>query len=129
MENKSGVDPVEYRVLIKPDSVGGTIKLANGKELHIPDESQDREAAAQVKGTLISHGDNAFEHMSVAERAKLRPGTRVYYAKYQGIVVKGADGEEYRMCNDKDISAIIYQEAAGASTLAGRKPGALGNVA
>jgi hypothetical protein len=31
----------------------------------------------------------------------------VLIAKYAGITVKGADGIEYRMLNDKDISGLI----------------------
>ncbi len=107
-ENKSGIVPVEFKVLIQPDSMekkteGGIIR---------PDILQDREGWAQVKGTLVARGSRAFEDFGRGENKALVPGVRVYFRKYEGILMEGADGSEYRLCNDKDIGAIVTDEAA-----------------
>lgn len=97
--NKSGIQPVEYKVLIKPEVVEE--RTAGG--LYLPDQSKDKEKMAQVKGVLVAIGGNAFEDWSGSPKI----GDTVYFAKYAGYVVKGEDGEEYRLANDKDIAAII----------------------
>ena len=123
MKNESGIVPVEFKVLIKPDTVEQ--KTAHG--IIIPDETHDREGWSQVKGTLIATGGSAFTNPDwhPAETKALQAGTRVYFAKYQGILMTGADGNEYRLCNDKDIGAVIETEAAAVSTLQGRTKGGM----
>ena len=107
-QNKSGIRPVEYKILILPDSVeettaGGIIK---------PLRAHEMEQWAQVKGTLVALGGKAFIDFPEAEREVLKPGARVYYRKYEGIVIPGADGEEYRLCNDKDVGGLVENESA-----------------
>jgi len=97
--NESGIQPVEYKVLIKPEVVEE--KTAGG--LFLPEQTQDKEKMAQVKGVLVAVGGNAFEDW----KSPPQIGDKVYFAKYAGYVVKGEDGEEYRLANDKDITAII----------------------
>ena len=99
MQNKSGISPREYRVLVKPDRVedvtpGGII---------IADETKERKQMAECRGLLVDIGGNAFEDWQDAPKA----GDRVLIAKYAGIVTKGDDGEEYRVCSDKDITAVL----------------------
>ncbi len=98
--NTSGMQPVEYKILICPEVVeeasrGGIILAA---------KTTEREAMAQVKGKLIAAGGNAFEDWA---EPKPKVGDIVWFAKYAGYVVKGDDGKEMRLCNDKDIAAII----------------------
>ena len=120
--NEAGIRPLEFRVLVKPDQ---TEQVTQGG-IYIPDNTHEREGFAQVKGTLVAYGDSAFQDWSEQERTDLQPGARVYYSKYQGIMVNGADGDDYRLMNDKDIGAIIQTESAGASTiLKGRTKGGL----
>ncbi len=107
--NESGVQPVEFRVLVKPDLIA---KYTSGGVLKT-DKNFDLEVWAQVKGTLIAKGDRAFEDFSEAERKALVPGAKVYYRIYEGIVIQGADGEEYRLLSsDKDIGGVITNEMA-----------------
>ncbi len=106
--NESGVQPVEFRVLVKPDLIA---KYTSGGVLKT-DKNFDMEVWAQVKGTLIAKGDRAFEDFSEAERKALVPGAKIYYRIYEGIVIEGADGEEYRLCNDKDIGGVVENEMA-----------------
>jgi len=104
MENKSGIQPIEYKVLVLPDTlsdetVGGIIR---------PDRVKEIEQAAAVRGYLIAYGGKAFEDFG---EPKPKAGDRVQFAKYSGVhQVPGADGKTYIICNDKDIAAIITQE-------------------
>ena len=104
MENKSGIQPIEYKVLVIPDIVtdetlGGIVR---------PDRVKEMEQAAAVRGYLIAYGGKAFEDFG---EPKPKAGDRVQFAKYSGVhQVPGADGKTYIICNDKDIAAIITQE-------------------
>lgn len=123
IENTSGLRALEYKVLLLPDSVeevtaGGIIKLQSTAE---------QDSWAQVKGTIVSVGGKAFDDWSPDERAALNPGARVYYSKYEGVLVQGADGEEYRLIQDKGIGAIVQDEgAAPIHMVHGRKVGGVG---
>jgi|ETNvirnome_2_300_1030623.scaffolds.fasta_scaffold02144_3 co-chaperonin GroES (HSP10) len=125
-ENTSGMRALEYRVLILPDSTeeiteGGIIK---------PQSTAESDSWAQVKGTIISVGGKAFEDWAPEERHALQPGARVYYSKYEGVLIQGADGEEYRLCDDKRIGAIILNELAAPVRLVhGRAKGAASSEA
>lgn len=102
---KPGVYPIGARVLLKPDedveSKFGTIV--------IPDSVKARYRDAQTVGTIISIGQTAWsfeeKNYNATTRAEMYPGTRVMFAKYGGIVIKGKDGLEYRMVWDDDIMA------------------------
>lgn len=98
--NTSGLYPVEYKILIEPESVEQ--KTASG--IILTDKVTDREKMAQVRGKLIAVGGNAFEDW-LPPIPKV--GDTVSYAKYAGLIVEGANGKEMRLCNDKDITAIV----------------------
>jgi co-chaperonin GroES (HSP10) len=108
-DNPAGVQPVEFKVLVKPSEVEVDPVLARARSqgLQLPPEVLEREFAAQIVAELIAVGGNAFEDW----RPPI-PQVRqtVLIAKYAGITLKGADGIEYRMLNDKDISGIINKE-------------------
>jgi len=104
MSNKSGIQPIEYKVLVLPDilsdaTVGGIIR---------PDRVKEIEQAAAVRGWLVAAGGKAFQDFG---EPMPKIGDRVQYAKYSGVhEVPGADGKQYILCNDKDIAAIITKE-------------------
>ena len=104
MKNKSGIQPIEYKVLVLPDilsdaTVGGIIR---------PDRVKEIEQAAAVRGWLVAAGGKAFEDFGFPTPVI---GDRIQYAKYSGVhEVPGADGKPYILCNDKDIAAIIEEE-------------------
>jgi len=104
MSNKSGIQPIEYKVLVLPDilsdaTVGGIIR---------PDRVKEIEQAAAVRGWLVAAGGKAFEDFG---EPMPKIGDRIQYAKYSGVhEVPGADGKQYILCNDKDIAAIIEEE-------------------
>lgn len=104
MENRSGIQPIEYKVLVLPDTLsdvtaGGIIR---------PDRVKEMEQAAAVRGYLVAFGGKAFEDFGDPVP---KIGDRIQYAKYSGVhQVPGADGKQYILCNDKDIAAIITEE-------------------
>jgi chaperonin GroES len=101
--NKSGLVPVEYKVLIDPEE----IETVSAGGIVLPEKATDREKQAQVRGKLIAVGGNSFEDWKPPIP---KVGDTVYYAKYAGIVVTGGDGKEIRLANDKDITAIVQGE-------------------
>lgn len=110
--NTSGMQPIEYKVLVKPHDPLETdeqLKSATKSGILLP--PTEREAAAQVKGVLIAKGGIAFHDFG-----DIRPeiGDVVYYAKYSGLVIKGDDGVEYRLMNDKDVAAIVIGQPTAA---------------
>lgn len=105
-ENTSGLQPIEFKVLIKPDELSESdpvLKRAKESFGIILPPSEMAEAA-QVKGTLIAKGGKAFCDFG---NPSPEVGARIYFAKYSGLVIKGDDGQEYRLMNDKDVAAIV----------------------
>lgn len=108
--NLSGIQPLEFKVLVKPSDIEVDPVIARAKErgLALPPGVMESELAAQIVAEFVAAGGNAFEDWR--DERLPREGDRVLIAKYAGISVKGADGVEYRMLNDKDISALITKE-------------------
>lgn len=98
-ENTSGIWPVEFKCLVLPDEVA----KASAGGIQFTLDVVDKEQQGQVKGVLIAAGASAFEDWA---GRKVSVGTRIYFAKYAGIYVKGDDGRQYRIINDKDIMAV-----------------------
>jgi chaperonin GroES len=105
MENKSGIQPVECKVLCLLDEV----KEKTSGGIILPDSVKQDQKLAQVKATLVAVGGNAFKDPTWLEPVP-KIGDRVYVAKYAGIYVEGVDEVVYRLCNDQDIAAIITEE-------------------
>lgn len=104
VENTSGIIPIEYKVLVRLDKA----KEKTQGGIIIPEDTRDRKAMAEVKGTLIAKGGKAFEDFGDPSP---KSGDRVMIAKYAGKMVAGADGEEYRLVSDKDVSSILTDES------------------
>jgi chaperonin GroES len=100
--NKSGIRPVEYKVLVLPVKVEEKTKGG----IILVDETKDRDKFAMTKGTLVAVGTIAFTDPDWLDCPKV--GDSVMYNRYAGgSLVKGNDGEEYRLMNDKEICAIL----------------------
>lgn len=100
------IEPVEYRVLVKPFAIEETdpvLKSAKAAGIELPQDNRDREQMAQQKGMLIAKGGNAFSDWN-EPTPKL--GDTVMFGKYAGYNI-ASNEEIYRVLNDKDISAII----------------------
>lgn len=110
IENTSGIIPIEYKVLVLIDKSEEKIGA-----IFIPDSVKDQKDMAEVKGTMIAHGGKAFEDFG---DPRPKSGDRIMIAKYAGKLVSGADGKEYRIIQDKDVSSIILDERAKVSAVA-----------
>ena len=99
--NTSGLEPLDLRVLVLPDSPE---KVSPGGIIILESEV-DKKAQAMTLGTLIAIGANAWEEASKRSPAFRCPeaGDRVMFAKYGGVELKGKDGVKYRIMNDEDV--------------------------
>lgn len=102
-ENTSGLKPLGVAVLIQayePERKGGTIV--------IPDLVQNRMSMVDNRATVIEIGENAW-HDEPSPRCKV--GDRVLVTKFAGFMADGpADGQKYRLVNDRDIFCAITHE-------------------
>lgn len=100
--NTSGLEPVEFKVIVKP-------KQAEKKvgSIHLPEQIVERDQHAAMEGTLVAVSPFAFTYEEwPAHARKPAPGDTVIFARYSGITQKGADGNDYRIMNDKDVVAV-----------------------
>ena len=111
--NLSGITPLGYRVLVKPDPIETTTDAG----IVIPDTEAEKYNRASHTGTLVAVGEFAWED-SKAKWAAI--GDRVLFGKYNGREVIGEDGEIYRLLNDVDIHAGV-SETYKVSELYGRQ--------
>lgn len=109
MTNQSGISPTEYNVLVKPEKVEE--KTAGG--VIMVDTTLDRKQAFETRGVLIAVSPLAFTYETWPEGTRIpQVGDRVITTKAAGVVVKGEDGEDYRLLKDKDICAVVEDMAA-----------------
>ena len=101
MENKSGIHPTEYNVLIKPKQLEE--KTEGG--IFIPETAQDKQKHAIVTGELVEVAASAFTDPTW--KFQPEPGMTVMFERYAGNYVPGKDGKEYRITKDKDIVAVL----------------------
>lgn len=103
MENRSGLEPRGVAVLIKTYE-----PERKGAQIVIPDSVQGRMAMVDNRALVIAIGPSAW-HDEPAPRAKV--GDKVLVTKFAGFMAKGpADGEMYRLVNDRDIFCAITHE-------------------
>lgn len=106
LQNLTGIRPTEFKCLIAPKAVEEKIG-----SIIIPDATKESEKYAQIEGQIVALSHLAFSYASAEEwgERKPKPGDRILYAKYAGVRVKGKDGKEYVLVNDKDICATIEE--------------------
>jgi co-chaperonin GroES (HSP10) len=99
-DNESGLVPVEDKLLLLPDEITQQVGL-----IHVPEVARAQQQMAQTRALLIAIGGNCFEDWGEPHP---KPLQRVMVCKYAGILaIVGADGREYQICTDRDITAII----------------------
>lgn len=104
MNNTSGINPTAQMVLIKCETAEE--KTAGG--IIVPDSIRERENTASQKGVIVAAGPCAGDHMDWPQTHEFPPvGSRVLIKKFAGVEVKGNDGADYRVCEDKDILAVL----------------------
>ena len=114
MENKSGIHPSEYQVLIRPNQAEDEIKTKYKGlaqiNFTIADEQRERENAASTRGRVVEASCLAFSYDEWPDAYKPKPGQTVIFGRYAGVSVTGHDGEEYRLVSDRDIKAIVEEK-------------------
>lgn len=104
--NLSGITPLEYKVLVRPsvDDVGLIKNEKTGFSLIKPADLEERDKHAAMEGVVVAVAKAAFTYEETAEKPPI--GSVVIFARYSGVTIKGADGIEYRIMNDKDVVAV-----------------------
>lgn len=104
MTNTTGINPTEFKVLIAPKAVEEKIG-----SIILPSSHTEAEKYASMEGVIVDVSHLAFSYATPDEWDGKKPkaGQRVIYAKYAGVRVKGQDGAEYLLVNDKDVVATV----------------------
>lgn len=100
------IKPAGHRVLVRPDKV-------DEKEgsLFLPAEVRARMGDAQIFGSVVSLGPNAFKAFDDGV-PWCAAGDRVAFAKYGGFIIQDPETKElFRLLNDEDICAVISEGA------------------
>ncbi len=137
VKNDSGIKPKGDRVLVLPDPIEET---SEGGIVVITESQMKLHENAQAVGTFIAAGPDAWiDIVEIKERymdgswKKVErttkgssepyalPGERVAFASYAGRKVFGADGTEYRILNDRDITVGVG-EGVSFTDIRARKP-------
>lgn len=100
--NKSGITPIEDRVLIK---VKETEEKTSGGVL-LPGGYTERMEMAEMVATVIEVGPLVFDDYPEGEPHPVKAGDVVVMAKYAGLLYTGDDGDKYRIVGMKDIVGV-----------------------
>lgn len=106
MENKSGIHPKGWTVLVAPTEVEK--KSESGILLYAPSE-EDRVQLAQIYGKVVEIGPLAWideEDKDGNHIPRCKVGDNVIFRRHAGEQFDGNDGVKYRLMNDKDIYAV-----------------------
>ena len=101
MSNKSGINPVGWRLLIKPQEVR---EVSEGGIILTTEVTKDREQMGNTTGVVVAMGSQCYADEPAPWCAV---GDKVIFAKYAGLLYLGKDGFKYRMINDKDITGTL----------------------
>jgi chaperonin GroES len=101
MSNESGINPVGWRVLIKPQEVK---EVSKGGIILTTENTKEREQMANTTGIVVAMGDQCYADEPTPW---CEVGNKVIFGKYAGLLYLGKDGLQYRMINDKEITGIL----------------------
>ena len=101
MSNESGINPVGWLVLIKPQEVR---EVSEGGIILTTEVTKDREQMGNTTGVVVAMGSQCYADEPAPWCAI---GDKVIFAKYAGLLYLGKDGFKYRMINDKDITGTL----------------------
>lgn len=105
--NTSGIEPFEFKVLVRPDEV----KQVTKGGIMLAQQTVQAMQFAICKGTMVALSPLAFNYdEGITNSDCPQPGARVLFAKYAGGEVEGRDGKTYRIMSDKDIMAFLTDE-------------------
>jgi co-chaperonin GroES (HSP10) len=101
--NPSGMDPVEYRIVVLNDFIPSKVGM-----IEKPQNVIEADRWAQTKGYVVAVSDMAFtgENRKPWSCSVPKVGDRVLFAKYAGQLVEDTP---YRLISDKDVLAVIEE--------------------
>lgn len=109
-ENKSGIVPLSYKVLIKVNPIDEKTKGG----IIIPTDTREKESVASQIATVIDKGPAAFTIGTgdLLNEWDIVPeiGAKILINRYAGIRLEGSDSEVYHIISDKEILAILKSE-------------------
>lgn len=107
-ENTSGLEPRGVAVLIQPYEPERA-----GAKIVLPEGVASRMSMVDHRAIVVAIGPNAW-HDEPVPRAAV--GEKVLVTKFAGFNAIGpADGKLYRLVNDRDLFAVITDEAGEAA--------------
>lgn len=101
----SGIRCVGTTILVLMDQCAEK----NSGGIILPIDLVEKFTAGSERGVLVALGNGAFllnEDMSAWSGPKPQPGDRVYIEKYSGKLIKGLDGQTYRLMSYQNVGAI-----------------------
>ena len=107
MPNESGLQPVEYNIVVRMDPVEE--KTASG--LFIPQTKMDRDELSADEGTIIAVSPHAFSYAEWGDVTPPQVGDRILMAQFDGRIWKRGDAT-YRLIKDKSVIAVVQPPVA-----------------
>lgn len=105
-ENPSGIEPLEYNVVVRPEKVEDQTRGG----IYIPDEVKERDQYGHHRGEMVAASPMAFSFDDwPPDLPKPEVGQTVIFVKYAGTLVPGRDGEDYRVMKDKDVLGVWHE--------------------
>lgn len=102
-----GINPKEFKVVVRLVEEKGYVELKGGFKLHKPDDLKERDEHAAVEGEIVAISPLAFNYAEWPDRNDVpKVGDMAIFARFSGNTITGNDGVKYRIMNDKDIMAI-----------------------
>jgi co-chaperonin GroES (HSP10) len=103
MNNKSGLKPLGHAVLVMPYE-----PAKKDSVIVLPATVQERQLMVETRAIVVEAGPEAWIE---EKRPRAKPGDKVLLSKFAGVLAEGtADGERYRLVNDRDIYCKIEVE-------------------
>ncbi|MBM3802795.1 MAG: co-chaperone GroES [Acidimicrobiia bacterium] len=112
-KNASGISPLGYRVLVRPDALEERTKGG----IVIPATEREKFDRAQQTGVLVAVGTTAWKEYA---EPLASVGDRVVFARYGGAHMTGKDGVLYRLLNDEQVVASV-DDGVALGELSGRE--------
>jgi len=104
--NRSGINPVGYKILVLPREVEAKTKGG----LFLPESKVEKDGFQRREGIIVAMSPMAFHNPDwPAEAVKPKSGDRVMFARYQADEVTGNDGQTYWIMNDQSVIAVIEE--------------------
>lgn len=104
--NNSGIRPVQYMVIVKPDDVEKTTKGG----IILPDTKVEKDEFQRMEGVLVAVSPMAFtfkDWPAGMDDQKPRVGNRVTFARYNATEITGRDGGKYWLMKDESILGVM----------------------